>query len=559
MTQNRKSNRKKWLWIGGGVVVVAILAIGYLGITNARARLVEEVNTGDIVTAFVGDLSATASAAGQVLPQRQADLTLGISGRVEQVLVRIGDEVQAGDVLVQLESDALARSVASAEQNVIIQEANLSELRKGASASDIAAAEAQVASAQAQLDDLRNGPSAEEIAAAQANVDVARAGVWSASAQVNQATAGASDAEIAAAEQQVAVAEQNYLQAKQAHDRTLECFTLPNGEETCPLLGAPEEQARASLRAAEANLAQARAQLEALQNPNENTVSGAQAGVSSASAQVAAAQAQLDQLLQGATSAQIAAAEAQLIQTQASLASLREGSSPERLATAEAQLAQARINLEEAQANLAKATLTAPFSGVVTAVYIAEGEQAGGVVLQLVDTESLEVVLDVDEIDVGSLALGQPARVTLESWPDDVIESEITSIAPSGKTSASSALVSYEVHLSLGRTDLPVRVGMTANADLITGERKGVLLLPNAAINADRSAGTYSVNLVQTDANGVQSFESVPVTIGLRDGDYTQITSGLAEGDQVLIGNELPVVRFGPPDGNGGGPFGRNN
>ena len=191
MTQNRRSNRKKWLWIGGGVAVVAILAIGYFGITNARARLVEEVNTGDIVTAFVGDLSATASAAGQVLPQRQADLTLGISGRVQEVLVRVGDEVQAGDVLVRLESDALARSVASAEQNVIIQEANLSELRKGASASDLAAAEAQVASAQAQLDDLQAGPSPEEIASAQANVDAARAGVWSASAQVNQAAAGA--------------------------------------------------------------------------------------------------------------------------------------------------------------------------------------------------------------------------------------------------------------------------------------------------------------------------------------------------------------------------------
>ena len=106
---------------------------------------------------------------------------------------------------------------------------------------------------------------------------------------------------------------------------------------------------------------------------------------------------------------------------------------------------------------------------------------------------------------------------------------------------------------------MPLRIGMTANANLITGEREGVLLVPNAAINADRSAGTFSVNLVRIDADGNVTVEEIEVTIGLRDANNTQITSGLQEGDEIMIGNVLPIFEFGPGnDGGGGrgGPFG---
>ena len=97
-------------------------------------------------------------------------------------------------------------------------------------------------------------------------------------------------------------------------------------------------------------------------------------------------------------------------------------------------------------------------------------------------------------------------------------------------------MVSYEVRVRLGATELPVRLGMTADADLITEARTGVLLLPSQAITADREAGTYSVNVVTTGGEGQQVITSTAVTIGLKDGDNTEITSGLKEGEQVLIG-----------------------
>lgn len=559
MSQVRNRRSRRWLWIVGVLFVGAIVVFLGWRFIQDRASTTQAATTGEIVTAFIGDLASTASATGRVAPQREADLALGISGRVEEVHVQVGDQVSAGDVLVTLDRGALERNVTSAEQALIIQEANLAEMRKGAEESDIASARAAVNSAQAQVDDLLAGPTPEEIANAEAGVNAAEAQIWSASAQVGQVSSGASEAEIAAQQQQVAVAEQQFEQAKRAHEQTLQCFESPTGEEICPGLGAAEEAARANMDAAGANLASARAQLAALTSgPDQNALSGAQAGVSAAAFQRDAAQANLDLLLRGPSAAQIAAAESTLAQAQASLDNLLRGPSEEQLAIAEAQVAQARVTLEEAQENLQNATLLAPFDSVITAVNVAEGEMAGGVAVSLVDTGNLSVILDVDEIDIGGMSVGQEAVITLESWPDEDIESAITSIAPSATTNTGSALVTYEVRLSLGETDLPVRIGMTANANLITGKRADVLLVPNAAINADRSAGTFSVNLVRLDEDGNQTIEEVEVTIGLRDANNTQITSGLQEGDQVMIGNVTPVFQFGPPDenGNGGPPDG---
>jgi multidrug efflux pump subunit AcrA (membrane-fusion protein) len=163
--------------------------------------------------------------------------------------------------------------------------------------------------------------------------------------------------------------------------------------------------------------------------------------------------------------------------------------------------------------------------------------------MEIVDTNSLEVILDVDEVDIGTITLGQPASITLESWPNDEIQAEVIAIAPRQKANQSNALVTYEVTLSLGDTELPVLVGMTANANLITDAKEGVLLVPNRAITPDRQAGKYYVRLLQEDG----TTEKVEVTIGLRDDQFTQITDGLSEGDEVMIGNDIPTLTFGPP------------
>ncbi len=145
-----------------------------------------------------------------------------------------------------------------------------------------------------------------------------------------------------------------------------------------------------------------------------------------------------------------------------------------------------------------------------------------------------------------ALAPGQKAIITLETWPDEEISGEIAAISPSAD-GGGDGIVAYDVQINLEEPeDLPILVGMTANAKLITANNKNVLLVPNAAITADRQAGTYWVNKVIGSTKGDPLTEKVEVTIGFKDDDYTQIVSGLVEGDEVLVGElAAPTIQFG--------------
>ena len=100
---------------------------------------------------------------------------------------------------------------------------------------------------------------------------------------------------------------------------------------------------------------------------------------------------------------------------------------------------------------------------------------------------------------------------------------------------------------------------MTANADLTTSAKENILLVPNEAITSDRQAGRYYVNRVVTNPDGSVSTEPVKVTIGLKDSNYTEITSGIQEGNQlstitISAGVEQSANGFTPrPEGGNNG------
>ena len=534
---------KKWIWIVGMILLIA--AAAYIGLNRLSNRQVEAPQTGEIVTVFLGDLSANATASGQVLVRREADLALGVSGQVAAVHVQVGDEVSEGDLLLALETTEWERAVESARHALIIQESNLATLLAPALAADVVAAQASVASAQANLDDLLDGPNQDEIAAAEADVRAAQGDVAAASSRLNALVAGANQEEIRAAEIELELAQQSATQAAEQHSTIL--VTEPSRFLSAGRLEEMEFAARMAAVQSNADLAAAQETLDGLLYGDSDAIAAAQASVALSAAQRDASQAQLALLLSGSSEAQIAAAESSLAQAKANLDKLLRGPSESQIAAAEIAVEQANISLQRAENNLTKATLTAPFDGVVTAVHVSPGEQTAGVLIEMMDTNSLEVALEVDEVDVGKIAVGQLAVITLEAWPEVEIEGQVASIAPRSIAN-NSAIVSYQVYLSFGETDLPLLVGMTANADLMVASRQDVLLVPNAAINADRVSNSYSVNRVEN-----QTIEEVEITIGLRDGNYTQITGGLQAGDQVMVGNAIPVREFGPGRG---GPFG---
>lgn len=227
------------------------------------------------------------------------------------------------------------------------------------------------------------------------------------------------------------------------------------------------------------------------------------------------------------------------------------------LESANLSLQEAKINLEAAQTALDKTILKAPFAGTITAVNVAEGEAASGVVIEMVSTGKLEAVLDIDEIDIGALEVGQPAVVTLTTWPDAQIEGEVTFIAPQANKNTGSDVVNYQVRLSLGETDLQLRAGMTANATITTFNLEDVLLISNRAVRSDREISKYYVDLITG-----QGVEKTEVKIGVHNDTYTQILSGLEDGDVLLVDGSAPVLNFDPDSEDGmqrppgGGMFG---
>jgi HlyD family secretion protein len=572
MEPKKKSKRGRWIVLAVVAVVVAALVVLVVipfvdrFKEGRQALAAANVEPGQTVTAFIGDLAAGATASGRLLPQREAQLALGIAGQVEAVYVQVGDEVQAGDALIQLEDSSLERAVRSAEQSLAIQEANLAELRQGASEEDIAVAEASLesataslANAQAGLVSARSALTKAELSrdalddadvTAQANLRSAQASLSSAQAQLTALLEGA-DAET------VEQARLNWEQARNSLWHAQLERDAANGRRGTPdyvrkQLEANVANAEIAVRVAEINY------LQAQEGATDEAVAAARATVASAEAQVASAQAGLDDIDDQIAQAEAAVvqaeaqvvqaeagvlqAEAAVAQAEANLVALLAGASEEKIAVAEAQVAQARIALEDARDNVAQAALATPFDGIVTDVYLEVGEWASGLAVELADTDSLEVVLDMDEVDIGAIAVGQSTIVTLEAWPGEELTGEVISIAPKAKIQ--SEIVTYEVHLSLEAGELPVRTGMTANAELITTERQNVLLVPNRAITADRQAGKYYVTRIQG-----QEIDQVEVTIGLRDRDYTEITNGLEAGDKLVIGEVSEMLDFsqGPP------------
>lgn len=531
-----------WQWLIGLVVAAVVLffATPYvmpmvLGApSTAQVSLPTEE---EMVTIATGDIATTISASGGLVAQRDADLSMSQQGIIRTVHVQVGDVVEAGDPLMEIDPGALERTLRNAEQSLIIQENNLAALYTGATAEEVAAAQASLASAETSLDTAYQGASAAEIAAAEASLA-------SAEASLASLLAGPDAAALTQAQAKLQKAQSTVQQAQAAYDQIKDR----------PDVGATT-QAR--------DLQQATIDLETAQAEYDQLMTGASADeLAQAEANVQSARSSLDKLRNDPNRASnVASAESQVAAAQSSLASLTSGATVEQVTTAEAQVEQARISVETARAALDDATLTAPFGGMITAVNSVEGEQSSGAVITILDLDSLHVVLTVDEVDLGAVEIGQHAFVTLESYRDTIIPATVITIEPISSSAAGSAIATFNVHLQLDESDTPLRVGMTANAELVTAEATGVLLVPNDTLTADRATGRYYVNLF----NGA-TVESREVEIGLRNGDMTEIVSGVSEGDRVVTRDYTAAATSAdaaegggffpaPPGGGGGGPL----
>ena len=199
------------------------------------------------------------------------------------------------------------------------------------------------------------------------------------------------------------------------------------------------------------------------------------------------------------------------------------------LALRQQSLEQAQQSLEHAQKQLDEATITAPFNGIVASVGADEGDTVltTTTIIHLIDLTSMELKVDVDEIDIPGVEVGQRVIIDVDALPDVEFEGEVTFISLLGKEEA--GVVLYEVTIGFGVPEgSGLRVGMSATADIIIDERSNVLLVPDRAIKQDSQGNPMVKVMVGEEAQGR------PVVIGISDGFDTEIVDGLNEGEVVV-------------------------
>jgi RND family efflux transporter MFP subunit len=200
--------------------------------------------------------------------------------------------------------------------------------------------------------------------------------------------------------------------------------------------------------------------------------------------------------------------------------------------TAENTVRSAELTLQEAKDDAAARTVTAPMSGTVTELSVENGDEitgssgASAAVMTITDPERFEASVTLAESDIGSVEEGQKVVLTFDALPDLTLSGKVTRVDTTGANN--SGVVSYTVIVTPDIMDPSVRGGMTVSANIITDVAADVLAVPSTAVKS-ATDGTKYVQVLQ---NGQPA--NVMVETGMSNDSYTEITSGLTEGQEII-------------------------
>lgn len=212
---------------------------------------------------------------------------------------------------------------------------------------------------------------------------------------------------------------------------------------------------------------------------------------------------------------------------------------------------QAQSNMVQAETNLGYARIFSPIDGIVLSREVEVGQTVAAsfetptLFTLAQDLRKMQVVADVDEADIGQVVEGQKVSFTVDAYPDDVFEGSVTQVRLQATTESN--VVTYEVVIDAPNPDVKLKPGLTANVTIVTMQKPDVLVIPVKALrfSPDPAQKTPSAGpkRVYVDHNG--KLTETPVKTGVSDGIYSEITSGLSEGDSVAVGFKAVITADG--------------
>jgi multidrug efflux pump subunit AcrA (membrane-fusion protein) len=223
-----------------------------------------------------------------------------------------------------------------------------------------------------------------------------------------------------------------------------------------------------------------------------------------------------------------------------------------------------KVNLEKSMVALGdskdaflKTVIFAPFDGMVVNVSVkkndvlSQQDYSSKGTIQLVDTSQIKFQGTVDEIDIMKIKTGQKAAISVDAIPNKAFTGKVSFISPFGAADTSN-VIKFNVTILLDPTDIDLKGGLTATADVGISTVANALIVPLSAVT---TSGTSSSVTVATCDKG--QTEKREVTLGIQNQQYVQVLKGLNESDKIIIidkASGAPVsTTMGPPGGGGGG------
>jgi HlyD family secretion protein len=559
----------KAIWVAIIALMVGAGLYGYYILTTLGSNQESPTQSSpslETAEASIGDITISVSGSGEVVPVTEFGLDIDESGTITEILVHPGDEVQAGDVLLRLQtsqtSTELAAEITAAKLAVVQAQAAVDDLYATAE-TETALALIELEDAQLALDDLMD-------------LDVEKA---EAAQSIAQAQEDIADAEMmlyiyqsSPSEDAVYTAYASYLFKQETLDRLEKQLAKSTKSLSRARDSSMRKRMETQIHQLEAQVANQRIVVEnaeyrmetidAEADPLDISVSEAQ--LATAQAQLAASQQALEELQAGPNPGDVATAEARLADAQAAWDRLKDGPNPQDVAMAETQLEKAQLELEILQQKTTQIDLVAPFDGVITAMNATIGERvttdssdqsdtsdnstgtsffdpfsswnssrsnASQSLITLADMSQPLLEIYLDETDFEQVAVGYPVEVTFDALDDQVFTGEIIEVHPQLETvNNTTALVAF-VRLDNDSYDKPnsLLIGMTASIEVISGQTSGAVLVPIEALVQD-DADTYVVYVIHDDQPVRRE-----VTVGLMDFTTAEITAGLKAGEVVAL------------------------
>jgi HlyD family secretion protein len=500
-------------------IVILIVLVGVVYFINSRSAN----STYQFITVNKGSITQEVTVTGNTTPIKSVDMAFQNGGTINAVNYPQGANVNAGAVVVTLNTSGLQAQLAQAQANVDTQKANLASLQAGATEQDVQVSQAAVTTAQQNLtNDYASVLNIITQAYSEANDAVHNqlAPLFS-STNLNQGSNPTLTFQVS--DQNISnTVDSGLIQSNVELNKWQTELQSMSGNSSTSTLEAALSDTSSHLSVIQSFLIEVMTAANDSRGLSSNTAAY-QADAAAATTEVNTAITSVNALTQ-----EIASNKTVLQQQVASLNLKLAGSTQQAIQAQEAQVEQAEASVQNIQVSISEASLVAPISGVITVQNAKVGEIAspGSVLFSIISDNNLEVDSDVPEVDIGKVNVGDSVDMTLDAFSGEQFTGKVFYIDPA--QTIVGGVVNYLVKVSFDKSDPRIKSGLTVNLNIITQTDNNVLILPQYAV-IQNSTGSF-VEVLKNN-----SVAQVPVTLGIQDQNGNiEITSGVTEGEQVL-------------------------